>query len=797
MRLFVYKCVLVQYPNRDAINVFGFCLDTLANVIITVNDVRVSGWFYVTGARLEKLKSLSSPDGVLSIVADPDAEMRYPRALAPPKQGQAQNTKYWFRVDNISPSGRDYDFEKLAMHVNMELTDYLISEHLKTQIQVEFFAIPTTDTRASMQPLEVLQRLQPKFTLCGTFDIPDAHNGSQQHKDSEIREMTPKEFSALFDRPKTEFVHKDAAALLDYCIIECADQAQVGLRKFNVQFASDNVAKEFKSCADTSNLETVLHELSRFDLKIIFAKSEHFKDEETSDETCLFADDGTKRVLEVLQPDASKISLSRTKSNWIYVPVYNGTTKEQIDAAIPVAVALSQFAAIPLHLTLMDLLTTSKKKKMVEYFITKSLIKRNYVVLPYPKRSAEYVKGSANDSAGGSVKEPQKGVHFADDTHEIVMIDIRSYYPSIIAEQDLCVTQPLSHINRVPCLADDIPAASRRIRKTQDYNVSKLDPFNKLTKAEKEKLVRQGKEVPMLKIKKLEAQLAPIPEAVWAGVQLRNKSTDPIVQTALKNLLSSLYGAILTRSMRYSAPALGSAVTAWGRFYIFEIGRRLNTALCDITNNDRGFLLGITDSMLLHVSKMDRKEMADLIDYNLHIMRLKRIEIKPLEFFKAVYIQHKTGYCWITDGQDRISVETCKALEPKQENVPQAEKDLYIEIISMVLSKASQESVLDFLERLVTSAEQDGVSSPAFTVGKILVKRYMSLFTPEVLKSEIFQRMARLTSVGKSVTAKTKVNSIKKSSSENGNRIHLLEAYESPHSNWHESGKLDALIGFM
>lgn len=793
MRLFVYKTVLAQSTDHDSVALHCIRLDTLQNFIIEVTPVTHCGWFCVYGTGLETIKSIPVPDKTLFIVADPDAEQRCPRALLEQSKPNTDLKRYWFRVDNLSPSGRDYEFDTLADYIGMELSETLAHQGVRAPLSFTYFALPTNETLRSIHPVEVLQRILPRFGICSVYTVH--HDCLNDLAKKNTCSISPKQFAEVFQNPEKTYVHTEVPHIMEYCIINCTTLT-TGAKTFKVEFSSEAHAKE---CAklDGTSLESVLQSIKGLDLKLVFVKSPMFKPKKQVD--LFFPDDGSSRVLSVISPDQKGMSSTKLNPHWIFVPLFQDTTRADIDEMLPVAITMSQFASVPLNFTLMDRLTTSKSLKLVEFWITKTMLQRGYNVLPYPKRSKlNEKKKKKGDSLGGAVKTPVTGVHFSDETHVIVMVDLQSFYSSIIAEKNMCITQPLSYLLENPALSSDIKGAQKKIKKIDDHSVAKLEPFKKLTKAEKTKLTIQGKEIPSLKIKKLEGRLAPIAEEAWRGVNERRCAPDQIVKNALKKMLSCLYGVMLNNSMRYGVRQMGVAITSWGRFYINEIGNRLHSVLCDRANADKGFLLGITDSILLHASRQPETDIEELIKHNLALLQLTKLRINKPEFFDAVYIQNKTGYAFLKPGQKILIEDTIRALEPIKKKVPKDQKEIYINIMTTVLLKASTESVTDLIGQLATTAEDEGPSSDAHIVGKIIVARYMSLFAPEVLKSEEMARLARVTSVGTLSKVKSKVNSIKGQSSSHS---HIIIEYEHEGSErsakWWEASELDNAIGFM
>lgn len=804
MRVFVYKTVLVQSTDHDSVSLHLVSLETLQTMIVEVAHVKHSGWFCVYGTGLETIKTISSPDGTHFISADPDAEKRFPRALLEQSKPAIDTNRYWFRVDGLSASGRNYDFGSLSDHISLEVTEHLALKGIKPRLFFSYFAMPTLETMRSIHPVEVLQRIQPRFGICSVYTIDDNDDKKQWFKDLASKgfcKITSQQFAESFKSPEKAFVHKDMSSIMEYCIIN-SSVLTTGSQRFQVEFSSEVHAKECGR-VDGTSLDSVLQSIKPLDLKIVFVKSPIFKPKKKKEmhQEVYFADDGTSRVLTAISPEHTSMSSTRLNPNWTFVPLYQDTARVEIDEAIPVALAMSQFASIPLNITLMDRLTSNKSMKMVEFWITRTMLQRGFDVLPYAKRhTLNDKKRSKKSDMGGSVKNPVAGVHFADETHVILMVDLQSFYSSIIAEKNMCITQSLAYLSESPSLASNILPAQKKIKKVDDHSVAMLEPFNKLTKAEKTKLRIQGKEIPSLKIKKLEARLAPIAEEAWRGINERRNAEDDVVKRALKKMLSCLYGVMLNSSMRYGVRQLGMAITSWGRFYINEIGNRLHTVLCDRVNEDRGVLLGITDSILLHATRRNEKEIEELIKHNLTLLQLTKLRVNAPEFFKAVYIQHKTGYAFLRENQKVVTVETVRALEPVQKKVPVSQKDIYINVMTTVLSGASVETIADLIGQIGSAAEEEGPMSDAYAVSRILIKRYMNLFPADVLKGEHMARLAQLTSVGTMGNAKSKVNSVKQQQNTQ-NRILISTQIDTSvsgtESNWWEPGALDTAIGFV
>ncbi|KAI1712847.1 DNA polymerase family B domain-containing protein [Ditylenchus destructor] len=357
--------------------------------------------------------------------------------------------------------------------------------------------------------------------------------------------------------------------------------------------------------------------------------------------------------------------------------------------AIPLLLQITEIVGGILSRTLMG-----GRSERNEYLLLHACRKRKFIA---PDRitfsEADDTKNMIH--SGGMVFEPIKGLY---DTY-VILLDFKSFYPSIIQEYNICFTTVEDAFTLVP--ETNLPTFP---------GCSKPDGMLKSVISE---LVDRRKEVKSL-IKK-----------TTPGSNLFKQYG--VHELALKLTANSLYGCLGCPQFRFAAKTLASMVTYKGR----EI---LNNArkIIESTNN-YSVIYGDTDSIFVDTKLREGK--ADFAQVkaigqelkNLINKHYKHIEFDMQGIYKKLVLLQKREYMglMVDVDKDEFVKREIKGIDVIRRDCPMVAREIGGEAVDLILSDLDRDSLVQEIRHLLLTAK-DKVERDLVPLEKYEIYRTLS-----------------------------------------------------------------------
>ncbi|KAI1722465.1 DNA polymerase family B domain-containing protein [Ditylenchus destructor] len=321
--------------------------------------------------------------------------------------------------------------------------------------------------------------------------------------------------------------------------------------------------------------------------------------------------------------------------------------------------------------------------------------------------------------SGGLVFEPIKGLY---DTY-VILLDFKSFYPSIIQEYNICFTTVENAFTLVPETNLPIFPGS-----------SKPDGMLKSVISE---LVNRRKE-----IKSLIKTTTP-------GSNLYKQYG--VHELALKLTANSLYGCLGCPQFRFAAKTLASMVTYKGR----EI---LNNArkIIESTNN-YSVVYGDTDSIFVDTKLREgRADFAQVKAIGQKLKNLINKNYKHIEFdmqgiYKKLVLLQKREYMglMVDVDKDEFVKREIKGIDVIRRDCPMIARELGGDAVDLILSDIDRDSLVQEIRHLLLSAK-DNVERDLVPLEKYEIFRTLSRNPDEYENPQCHATVAkRLNETGK------------------------------------------------
>ncbi len=392
---------------------------------------------------------------------------------------------------------------------------------------------------------------------------------------------------------------------------------------------------------------------------------------------------------------------------------------------------------------LTDEISRSSTGKHVEWLLLKKAYQKNELA-PNKPEDNEYVERRRHSFIGGYVKEPKQGLH-----ENIVYLDFKSLYPSIIVEHNICPTT---------------------------LEEKKEEPPHKFSQEEEgfipeilKNLIKQRTQV--------KKQMDKIKDNKQEYKRLDYR------QRALKLLSNSYFGYLGYPAARWYSRESAESVTAYGRDYIDE-------TIKDI--EDKGFdvLYADTDGFYAVLPDADRDETKErtenFLDYiNDELPGMLKLEYEG--FYRRGLFVTKKKYA-VIDEDDYI---TTKGLEIERRDWSLISKETQKNVLKALLRDGSVEEAAEVVREVVEKLKNYEIPKEKLVIMKQLTKK------PDKYKSkgphvQIAERMQKR---GKEVKPGTVISYLVTEGTGNvGDRSKTMEKFEESTKNYDSDYYIDKQV---
>ncbi|RLG23654.1 DNA polymerase elongation subunit [Methanosarcinales archaeon] len=354
----------------------------------------------------------------------------------------------------------------------------------------------------------------------------------------------------------------------------------------------------------------------------------------------------------------------------------------------------------------------SGQTAMVENLLLKEYRTNQRVMPPKPdEKSSSYRHRAGEELKGGEVLQPSRGL-----SEDIVILDYRSLYPSIMMAHNLCYTTEI--IKDVPDSSEDIittPSNARFVSKKIQQGIlpKVLEQLLKLRVKIKEEMKQAGED----EIHALDA-----------------------TQLALKILLNSFYGYSGYARARLYSLNLANSVTSYGRENILYTKQLIekdikNTILTDSDDiSSFEVVYGDTDSVFVKINSDKKLTIDEVSQIGTKIADAVTSHLeKPMELVfeavarRGVFLAKKRYAIWVFEKrgdrwEDKIKV---KGMETVRRDWCELASNTLNDVLELVLKKGSIDEAAETVRDAINTIRTLDISQSPDDLSKlILTRRY-------------------------------------------------------------------------
>lgn len=392
---------------------------------------------------------------------------------------------------------------------------------------------------------------------------------------------------------------------------------------------------------------------------------------------------------------------------------------------------------------LTDDVSRSSTGKHVEWLLLRNAFERNELA-PNKPQDNEYVERRRDSFIGGYVKEPVQGLH-----DDIVYLDFKSLYPSIIVEHNVCPTTLVGGEGDPPF----------------DFSQEEEGFIPSILKG----LIRQRSRV------KDEMQGLDSSSKEYSRLDFR--------QRALKILANSFYGYLGYPAARWYSKECAESVTAWGRQYIDDSIKKIEDVGFEVLYADTDGFYAVHPDKDLEGTRGRVKEFLDRINSDLPGM----LKLEYEGIYKRGLFVTKKKYA-VIDPDNSI---TTKGLEIERRDWSEISKKTQSKVLRALLQHGSKEKALEIVRGIVEDLKDHEISEDKLLIRKQLTK------DPDKYKSKgpHVQIAERMKQRGIEVEPGTVVSYIVAEGTGNvGDRSKTMEKYEESTMNYDSDYYIDKQV---
>ena len=336
-------------------------------------------------------------------------------------------------------------------------------------------------------------------------------------------------------------------------------------------------------------------------------------------------------------------------------------------------------------LLLQDVLSGSESSR-IENLLLREFNKRDFVIPNKPTKE-EIEERKRKEVKGAVVLEPKLGLH-----SNVIYMDFKSLYPSIIIEYNICPTTILLE------------------EKSVDFIVS---PFN--TKFVS-KSVREGIFPSILK--RLIEERDKIKKEMKNEKDENRKKILDAKQWALKILANAFYGYTGFIKARFFVNEIANSITSYGRFWITTIKNILENEL------RKEVLYGDTDSLMIKSNSENLESIfkeAENLEKEINKRTPPNIKMKLEGIFKKIIFVAKKKYVgYLFESPNDEGKIVMKGIETVRRDWCLLVEEVLSNFLEKILVKGSEEDAINYLKDIVEKLKRGEIEVEKLAIIKTL-----------------------------------------------------------------------------
>lgn len=363
-------------------------------------------------------------------------------------------------------------------------------------------------------------------------------------------------------------------------------------------------------------------------------------------------------------------------------------TAELFDLLFPLHIELARLSKLPLRE-----ISGITSGQLVESLLTARAAQRG-ILIPSKPSENEKIKRGREQIAGAYVKMPEPGVY-----EKIAVLDFRSLYPSLITSFN--ISPETLNCGHAQCIEKNtLPSGHHFCIKREGFIPSVLKELLEARKIAKAKLtVAKEDEVALLR-----ARVA-----------------------ALKIIANSFYGMLRYAGARWYCREGAESVTALGRQYIQDLGKKAE-------QSGFGLLYQDTDSLFLLMGGKSEEDVLHFIErINAELPGTMELELEGF-YTRGLFVakKQKIGgakkkYALI-DKAGRIKI---RGFELVRRDWSKIARDTQIEVLNAILREGSKERAFEIVRDKIAALREGKVTKEELTIYTQLRKGRYEVTSPE------------------------------------------------------------------
>jgi DNA polymerase I len=336
-------------------------------------------------------------------------------------------------------------------------------------------------------------------------------------------------------------------------------------------------------------------------------------------------------------------------------------------------------------LLLQDVLSGSESLR-IENLLLREFNKKDFVIPNKPTKE-EIEERKKKEVKGAVVLEPKLGLH-----ENVIYLDFKSLYPSIIIEYNICPTTLLLEEKNVDFIIS--PFGAKFVTKNVREGI-----FPKILKRlieERDKIKKEMKnEKDEMKKKILDAK-----------------------QWALKTLANAFYGYTGFIKARFFISEIANSITSYGRYWI--------TTIKNIIEKDLGreVVYGDTDSLIIKARSDKFEEIfkeAEEIEKEINKRTPQNIKMKLEGVFKKILLVTKKKYAgYLFESLDDKGKIVMKGIETVRRDWCPLVEEVLSTFLEKILVKGSEKEAIDYLKEVVEKLKKGEIEVEKLAIVKTL-----------------------------------------------------------------------------
>jgi DNA polymerase I len=336
-------------------------------------------------------------------------------------------------------------------------------------------------------------------------------------------------------------------------------------------------------------------------------------------------------------------------------------------------------------LLLQDVLSGAESLR-IENLLLREFNRKDFVIPNKPTKE-EIEERRKKEVKGAIVLEPKLGLH-----ENVIYLDFKSLYPSIIIEYNICPTTLLLEEKNVDFIIS--PFGARFVTKNVREGI-----FPKILKRlieERDKIKKEMKnEKDEVKKKILDAK-----------------------QWALKTLANAFYGYTGFIRARFFISEIANSITSYGRYWI--------TTIKNIIEKDLGseVVYGDTDSLMIKTKSNNLEEIfkeAEEIEREINKRTPENIKMKLEGVFKKILLVTKKKYAgYLFESINDKGKIVMKGIETVRRDWCSLVEEVLSTFLEKILVKGSEKEAIDYLKEIVEKLKRGEIEIEKLAIIKTL-----------------------------------------------------------------------------